>query len=441
MSFAFLFSPGLTVDTPILCPLWLSRCLLSTVLFTFCSLRFNTYLIVFEFKFVDRRESRDRPKVFKIGEKKNFTLNGSRMLLAMIPPSEMLIPSEWISFGARESNYYSIACFPFSLPTLSVSLSLKDGLTLLCLHQVLLSGFSAASPPYAIYRHTVDFFSPKSTRARKVNSRRGPWRIRSLPFTRLQRIRLVLFKAARERRDYVYIYPEKSKKKRGRGGGKRKKEKQRIYNKNLEERRTQLSRIEWQWISGEKEKEREREREREREKEKEIGGQRDDKRRLRAFAAVLEPRLISPITPYSAATHDPPTSAPPAPPMSTSPRLVPARAATHPPPILLGATMERLTRSNPRHSRLLLSCARARARFYPFSTRSALSPLSIAYIPLRWTKCVSPVAVYTASTTVSPFPSPSAASHYPPRSPPRRSWSSPRPTSSSNLEHGPQPLM
>jgi len=54
----------------------------------------------------------------------------------------------------------------------------------------------------------------------------------------------VLFKAARERRDYVYIYPEKSKKKRGRGGGKRKKEKQRIYNKNLEERRTQLSRIE-----------------------------------------------------------------------------------------------------------------------------------------------------------------------------------------------------
>lgn len=33
------------------------------------------------------------------------------------------------------------------------------------------------------------------------------------------------------------------------------------------------------------------------------GRQRDDKHRLRAFAAVLEPRLISPITPYSAATH------------------------------------------------------------------------------------------------------------------------------------------
>lgn len=75
------------------------------------------------------------------------------------------------------------------------------------------------------------FFFPKSTRARKINSRRGPWRICSLPFTRLQRIRSsVLFKAARERRDYVYIYPKKSKKK-GNGekeGGERKREKQRI---------------------------------------------------------------------------------------------------------------------------------------------------------------------------------------------------------------------
>jgi len=37
---------------------------------------------------------------------------------------------------------------------------------------------------------------------------------------------------------------EKKKRRGGGGGGKRKKEKQRIYNKNLEERRTQLSRIE-----------------------------------------------------------------------------------------------------------------------------------------------------------------------------------------------------
>lgn len=59
--------------------------------------------------------------------------------------------------------------------------------------------------------------------------------------------------------------------------------------------------------------------------------------------------------------------------------------------------MERLTRSNPRHSRLF---SRARA-LLPFL--DVLSPLSVVYIPLRWTKCVSPVAVYTASTTVSPL--------------------------------------
>lgn len=59
----------------------------------------------------------------------------------------------------------------------------------------------------------------------------------------------------------------------------------------------------------------------EKEKEIEKGGQRDDKRRLRAFAAVLEPRLISPITPYSpAATHNPSHLTPPAPPMPTTPR-------------------------------------------------------------------------------------------------------------------------
>jgi len=35
----------------------------------------------------------------------------------------------------------------------------------------------------------------------------------------------VLFKAARERRDYVYIYPEKSKKKEGERGGEEKERK------------------------------------------------------------------------------------------------------------------------------------------------------------------------------------------------------------------------
>jgi len=42
---------------------------------------------------------------------------------------------------------------------------------------------------------------------------------------------------------FTYIQ-RRAKKRGGEGGGKRKKEKQRIYNKNLEERRTQLSRIE-----------------------------------------------------------------------------------------------------------------------------------------------------------------------------------------------------
>lgn len=175
--------------------------------------------------------------------------------------------------------------------------------------------------------------------------------------------------------------------------------------------------------------------------------ERDDKGRLRASAAVLEPRLISPITPYPAATHDPPTSRHLLhrcrSPLVSGPTSR-SRATTHPPPVLLGATLERLTRSNPRHSRLFppactCECVCVRA-LLPFL--DTLSPLSIAYIPLRWTKCVSSVVVYTASTTV--FLSPPLL---PPRPPPlvhpldAVSVVSPRPTSSSNLEHGPQPLM
>lgn len=149
--------------------------------------------------------------------------------------------------------------------------------------------------------------------------------------------------------------------------------------------------------------------------------ERDDKGRLRASAAVLEPRLISPITPYSAATHDPPTSRHLLhrcrSPLVSGPTSR-SRATTHPPPVLLGATLERLTRSNPRHSRLfppvcmcecVCVCARAVA-LLPFL--DTLSPLSIAYIPLRWTKCVSSVVVYTASTTVFLLPL------LPPRPPP-----------------------
>lgn len=75
--------------------------------------------------------------------------------------------------------------------------------------------------------------------------------------------------------------------------------------------------------------------------------------------------------------------------------------------------MERLTRSSPRQpsrpptnpSALPLSrtSGRKRARARVSTLSDALSLLSIAYIytPLRWTKCVSPVAVYTAPTTVS----------------------------------------
>jgi len=100
----------------------------------------------------------------------------------------------------------------------------------------------------------------------------------------------------------------------------------------------------------EEELDEERERERDRQTEGRERGERcgDKTSLIRAFAAVLEPRLISPITPYSAATHDPPTprhllrrcSYPPEP--RTSSALPPS------PPILLGATMERLTRSSPR---------------------------------------------------------------------------------------------
>lgn len=71
-------------------------------------------------------------------------------------------------------------------------------------------------------------------------------------------------------------------------------------------------------------------------------------------------------------------------------------------PILLGATMERLTRSSPRRYHPSPP-VRARA---PLPFLDALLPLSTAYIPLRWTKCVSPVAVYTAPTTVSLSPNP-----------------------------------
>lgn len=129
----------------------------------------------------------------------------------------------------------------------------------------------------------------------------------------------------------------------------------------------------------------------EKEKEIEKGRQRDNKRRLRASAAVLEPRLISPITPYSAATH---TILPPHATCSTDadlplpPALLPARATTHPQPVLLGATMERLIRSNPRHSRLF-SPARASTL-----SRRALASLRRLYTTSVDEVCLTRGSVY-----------------------------------------------
>lgn len=141
-------------------------------------------------------------------------------------------------------------------------------------------------------------------------------------------------------------------------------------------------------------KQKEGEKEKEKEKKIEKGGQRDNKGRLRAFAAVLEPRLISPITPYSATTHDPPTSRHLLqrcrPPLASGPTsrswLPPIRhpSATH----LLGATMERLTRSNPRHSRLF---SRARA-LLPFL--NALASLHRLYTTSVDEVCLTRGSVY-----------------------------------------------
>lgn len=151
------------------------------------------------------------------------------------------------------------------------------------------------------------------------------------------------------------------------------------------------------------------------EKGREREKRRDDRRRSRAFAAVLEPRLISPITPYSAATHDPPTL-PPALSMLVSSFLSPLSlsflrscplryrflAARPPPPILLGATMERLTRSSPRRHPL-----RARA--------STLSRRALASLHRLYTTSVDEVCLTRGSLyrTYYRFPPPLAASPTP----------------------------
>lgn len=134
-------------------------------------------------------------------------------------------------------------------------------------------------------------------------------------------------------------------------------------------------------IRSERDRERKEENKRKKKKREKSGGRRDAKRRLRAFAAVLEPRLISPITPYSAATHEPPAPhhllyrcRPPSSLSSPSRhRFSLALAALA--PILLGATMERLTRSSPHHLILLPDPARASTfSRRDFSVSLSLSP-------------------------------------------------------------------
>lgn len=112
-------------------------------------------------------------------------LSGSGMLLATFPRARELNITRVNLFWREGVELLLDRVFPLlALPTLFPSPFLSKIASLSSVYTGFSYRFSAASPPCAIYRHRLDLFSQIDSCQRKANSRPGPSRTHSLPFTR-----------------------------------------------------------------------------------------------------------------------------------------------------------------------------------------------------------------------------------------------------------------